>query len=332
MLRPWIKIKIGEETLSYVTTGEISSTWKKFTDTAVLTIPKKAIKDGKTIYISNANVFKKGQFATISIGYFPKMEVVFQGYLTKIIPAENVTLEFEDPSWILKQTNLTVSYKKITLEGLLKNCLELAISKASPDIKKALKMIKINAVEAEFFAFRLTNVNIVQVLDELKSTYALTSFFRNQTLNVGLAYNGGGKKHVFEFEENIISNDLEYRSEADVRIKVKVVSMLENNNKIEVEVGDSDGEQRTIFAYNVTSEKELKAIGEREKERLKYEGFFGTLTTFIFDLVRHGDEIELINKKQPEQNGIYYAEEVRPTFGVDGYFQTITLGVKISAK
>jgi hypothetical protein len=31
--------------------------------------------------------------------------------------------------------------------------------------------------------------------------------------------------------------------------------MLENNNKIEVEVGDSDGEQRTIFAYNATSER-----------------------------------------------------------------------------
>ena len=332
MLRPWLKIKIGNEALSYVTTGEVSSTWKKFTDTAVLTIPKKVVKDGKTIYIGNENVFKKGDFATISVGYFPNIEQVFEGYLTKITPAENVTLEFEDPSWILKQTNLTVSFKKITLEELLNKCLKEAILKASPAIKTALKLIKINAVKAEFFAFRLTNVNIVQVLNELKQTYALTSFFRNQTLHVGLAYNTGGKRHKFEFEENIISNTLEYRKETDVKIKVKVISMLENNKKIEVEVGDNDGEQRTIFAYNVTNEKELRKIGEREKERLKYEGYFGSFETFIYSLVKHGDEIEIINKRQPEQDGLYYAEEVKPRFGIDGFFQTITLGVKISAK
>lgn len=333
MLRPWIKVEIGNEKFSYVTTGEVSSTWKKFTDTAIITMPKKVVKNGKTIYIGNENVFKKGDFTTISIGYFPNIEKVFEGYLTKITPAETVELQFEDPSWILKQTNLTVSFKKITLEELIKKCLALAIEKASPAIKTALEKIKIKVVTAEFYAFRLTNVNIVQVLDELKSTYALTSFFREQTLYVGLAYNGGSKRHKFEFEENIISYaNLEYKKETDVRIKVKVVSMLENNKKLEVEVGDTDGEQRTIFAYNVTDLNELKKIGEREKERLKYEGFFGSFDTFIYSLVKHGDEIELVNKRQPEQNGVYYAEEVNPKFGIDGYFQTITLGVKISAK
>jgi hypothetical protein len=98
MLRPWIKIEIGAEKLSYVTTGEVSSTWKKFTDTAVITIPKKVVKDGKTIYLGNENVFKKGDFATIYIGYFPKIEKVFEGYLTKITPSETVELQFEDPS------------------------------------------------------------------------------------------------------------------------------------------------------------------------------------------------------------------------------------------
>lgn len=333
MLRPWIKIEIGKEKFSYVVNGETSSSWKKFTDTAKLSIPIKVKKDNKTIFIGSENLFKKGDFATISVGFFPNIEKIYEGYLTKITPKDVVEMEFEDPSWILKQTNLTVSYKNITLENLLNNCLQEAIKKASPNIKEALKKIKIKTVGATFPAFRLTNVNIIQVLDELKSTYSLTSFFRNQTLFVGLAYNADGKKHKFEFQKNILDGDtLEYKKEDDVRIKVKVTSMLENNKKIEVEVGDSDGEQRSIFVYNVTNEAELKKIGEREKERLKYEGFFGTFDTFIEPIVKHGDEIEIIDPKHPERNGTYYAEAVVQRFGTGGYFQTITLGVKITVK
>ncbi|QHB38553.1 structural protein [Flavobacterium phage vB_FspM_lotta8-2] len=332
MLRPWINIRIGKEEFAYITDGEVVTTWKRFTDTAKVAIPRKVKKGNKTIFIGTDNLFKKGDFATISVGYFPNIEQIFEGYLTKITPNDVVEMEFEDASWILKQTNLTVSYKNISLEDLLNNCLNEAIKKASPAIKEGLEKVKIKAVEANFPAFRLTNVNVVQVLDELKKTYALTSFFRGETLFVGLAYNADGNKHKFEFQKDILDgHSLEYKKEDDVRLKVKVTSMLENNSKIEVEVGDPDGEQRSIFVYNVKDQAELKKIGEREKQRLVYEGFFGTFDTFIEPIVRHGDEIELIDPKHPEKNGFYYVEAVAPKFGTGGYFQTITLGVKISA-
>lgn len=332
MLRPWIKIEIGKEKFSYIADGEVNSSWKTFTDTARLVLPSKVKKDNKTIFIGQNNIFKKGDFATISVGYFPNIGQIFEGYLSKITPREVTEMEFEDASWILKQTNLTVSYKNISLEDLLNNCLQEAIKKASPNIKEGLEKIKIKAVSGPIFpAFRLTNVNIVQVLDELKSTYSLTSFFRGQTLYCGLAYNADGKKHTFQFQKDILDGDqLEYKKEDDVKIKVKVTSMLENNKKIEVEVGDKEGEQRSIFVYNITNESELRQIGEREKKRLVYEGFFGSFDTFIEPIVKHGDEIEIIDPKNPEKNGVYYAEAVKPYFGVSGYFQTITLGAKVS--
>jgi hypothetical protein len=331
MLRPWIKIQIGKESFSYITDGEVSSSWKKFTDTARLVLPSKVKKDGKTIFIGQNNLFNKGDFTTISVGYYPNIEQIFEGYLTKITPKDVTEMEFEDPSWILKQTNLTISFKNISLEDLLTKCLEESIKKASPEIKAGLQKVKIKTIGANFPAFRLTNVNIIQVLDELKKTYSLTSFFRNQTLYCGLAYNADGKKHTFEFQKNILDGDqLEYKKEDDVKIKVKVISMLATNKKIEVETGDYEGEQRSIFVYNISDKAELKNIGDREIKKLKYEGFFGTFDTFIEPIVKHGDEIEIIDPKHPERNGIYYAEAVNPYFGVGGYFQTITLGAKIS--
>lgn len=331
MLRPWIEIKIGKETFHYVTEAEVSSTWKKFTDTAKITLPTKVKKDGKTILIGSNNLFKKGDYTTISVGFYPNMARIFEGYLTKVTPRDVTELEFEDPSWILKQTNLTLSFKDISLSDLLNNCLQASISKASPALRGSLQKIKIKTVEAKFPAFRLTNVNFIQLLDELKSTYSLTSYFRGQTLYVGLAYTGGGKRHKFEFGKNIFDGDqLEYKTKDDTRLKVKVTSMLEDNTKKEVEVGDSDGEQRSIFVYNIKDENELRQIGLREKEKLKYEGFFGTFDTLVEPIVKHGDEAELIDPKHPEKNGIYYVEGVVQKVGVSGYFQTIALGAKIS--
>jgi len=46
----------------------------------------------------------------------------------------------------------------------------------------------------------------------------------------------------------------------------------------------------------------------------------------------HGDEVELIDPKTPERNGVYLVEAVSYPVGVSGYFQNITLGPRINAR
>lgn len=331
MFRPTAKITIGANVFDFVTEGFFMSSWKMLTDTGELVLPHKFKKDKKVVFIGEDNFFKKGEKVTVEAGYFPNKETLFTGYLTSVKPSIPVTLTFEDASFLLKQTNLTLSFKKISLKELLEEALKESIAKSSGYVLEGLKEIKIEAIDAELGAFRLSNVNFTAILQELKKTYALTSFFRGSTLYVGLAYyTGDRKRHAFEFQKNIIDDgtSLEYLKEDDVAFKIKAVSILENNKKIEIEVGDPNGETRTITKYNLT-EKELKAAAEREADRLRYEGFRGSLYTFLEPTVRHGDEIELIDLRQPEKNGVYLAESVEYQIGINGSFQSINLGVKV---
>ena len=329
MKRPAAEITIGENSFGFCTALDFSTSWKTLTDAGSLILPNKFIKENKPVFVGENNIFKKGDPITISAGYLPNMEQIFEGYITKVKPSIPVEISFEDPAFLLKQNNLTLSYENITLSELLFNCIEEAKKSADGYILEGLKKIKIEAIEANLGGFRLTNVNITQVLQELKKTYALRSFFRGFTLYVGLAYYGGGREEVFEFQRNIIEHDLEYLKEDETAIKVKAISIQADNTKIETEIGDPQGEQRTITKYNLTLE-ELKKAAEREIELLRYEGYRGKFSTFFEPFVTHGDIINIIDKKKPEKDGFYRVESVDYTLGVDGYFQDITLGIKVS--
>lgn len=334
MLRPVCTISIGEEEFDFVTTANFNSSWKLFTDTGNLTLPNKFKKDDKVLFVGEDNLFKKGDKVKVEAGYFPTKETIFEGYVKGVKPALPVEILVEDAAWLLKQNNITLSFEKVNLEELLTESLNKAKEKATGYILEGLNQINLKVVEANLGAFRITNVNITNVLEELKKTYKLTSFFRGYDLYVGLAYYGDGKRAAFEFESKgvnaIITENLEYLKEEDTVIKVKAVSILENNQKIEVEVGDPSGEQRTITKYNLT-EDELKEAATREIDRLRYEGFRGSFSTFLSPVMYHGDEVELIDPKTPERNGVYLIEAVDYEIGVNGYFQTIKLGAKISA-
>ncbi|MBJ2189374.1 MAG: hypothetical protein JFT10_00795, partial [Muribaculaceae bacterium] len=92
---------------------------------------------------------------------------------------------------------------------------------------------------------------------------------------------GNEMRQVFATGVNIISDSsLDEQKAEDVKIKLKVVSLQpDNKKKIKVEIGDPDGEKRTLHCYGKT-EAEAKAWGEQELERLKRDGLTGSFQTF----------------------------------------------------
>ena len=331
MHRPYCNLKIGDEEFNFVTEGSVTSGWRLFTDTARLLIAKKFFREGRNIYIGEDNVFQKGDYVEFKAGYFPNQDLIFQGYLKKIKPNLPIEMEFEDSMYLLKQTNLTLSYKSVTLEKLLNDAISQSINESSGYIKEGLERVELNLVDSDLGAFRVTNKSLVNILEELKKTYILTSFFRGNTLHVGLPYGQIGAEHRLRFGVNIIDEgtDLEYLRADDVSFKVKATSLLPNNKKIEVEVGDPNGETRQIFKYNATK-SDLTEWAEREIERLRFEGFRGKLKTFFDPVIKHGDTVVIVDPfNQDRSEGTYLVEAVQYDFGVNGYFQILTLGQRV---
>jgi len=133
---------------------------------------------------------------------------------------------------------------------------------------------------------------------------------------------------VFATGVNIIrDSNLEQQLAANIRLCVKAVSIMPNNKKIKVEVGDKDGEHRTLHTYN-KSESELKAWAEQEIKRLKVDGLKGSFTTFGYRLVDKLDAIGI--KIDGNKMGVYQVQKNVIKYGTGGYRQEITLGQRVA--
>lgn len=316
MLKVGFQVRIEDKdnkffVFNYLTEFESESSWQNLTDTARIVLPRKLQWQGVPIEGENG-IFERGKQVTVSYGYDGELVTIFSGYVSKVLPKTPFELECQDAMYLLKQKTVTKSYQSVTLSNLLKD----------------ICPIPYEAIDVNLGKFQIKNVNVANVLDELNKAYALKSFVRDGKLFVGLPYNPAtAKEYTFEFQKNIISDELEYRKSEDIKIKVKAISILPNNQKITVELGDADGEQRTLNYYNKT-ESELREIAKRDIENLKYEGYAGSFTTFGSPYVRHGDRINLIDKEY-ERSGTYLVKKVKHTAGMNGLRQEITLDRKL---
>ena len=315
MMRPRCVIRVGEYSFDFVNELELSSAWKNVTDTGFLRIPRKLLLRGESIAAGDNSLFKRGDSVEVSLGYYPELVSVFMGYVSDILPGSPFELRIEDSAFLFKQSSITKSYASITLKQLLED----------------LCPIPFEALDADLGAFRITRANFAQVVRELKESYGLICWVRNGTLYAGLAYRPELMvEHVIDVQSQVIGDDLIYQREEDIRVKVKAISIQPDNSRIEVEVGDPDGEERTLNYYNLTM-ADLIATAEREIPKLKYTGYRGTFATFGAPTIDHGDSVEIQDLKTPERAGSYLVDEVITSQGMAGFRQRVTLGPKLSA-
>lgn len=344
MLRLYSKITFTSKTDSkeivfdFLNDVSIESSYENLTETAKITIPRKLNFQGKPIAVGISSIFKRGDKVKIELGYFPQLRTVFEGYISKIHPKTPIVMECEDNMFILKQTVVTYpkKYSLVTQGKTGKKLKKPKVISANITLKELLDNIIPDEIEYKCLldvnigSFRASNATVTEVLDVLKNDYGFYSYFVNGILNVGLASDASDTNTIeLKFENNIIDEaSLEYQREEDMRLKVKAVSLnSKDNSKIEVEVGDEDGTLRTFHTQNAT-ERALKEFAELKLKQWKYEGFSGSFETFGEPYIRHGDSVKLISDKLPEKNGTYEVVSVNREFGMNGYRQTIELGIK----
>lgn len=315
MLRHDIDIQIGAYGFPYATEVQVDSSWENLTDTATVQVPRKITMNGRPV-AQGDSLFRRGDAVSIRLGYDGRFDEVFSGYVSGISPRSPLEFRCEDAMWLLKKQPVTVSYRSVNLRKLLADIIP----------------IPFEAVDAELGPWRISNATPAQVLEELRKTYSLQSWVRDGKLYSGLAYwPTGGKTHRLRFGYHTDDqwSDLEYMRADDVRLKVRAISIEPDNTRLQAEIGDPNGELRTLTYYALGSEAALRSIAERDIERLRYEGYRGTVKTFGQPAVRHGDIVELQDDQYPDRNGGYLVKRVVTTAGVAGYRQEIELDTKI---
>lgn len=299
--------------LDFVTGVEITRDTEKLTDICKITLPKKIKWDGE-----NEVPVKRGDAVKVLLGYDDRNELAFAGYVKEVGFKTPVVLECEDEMFKLKQmAAIKKAYKSTTLEQLLKD--------------QGLTDVKVMG-EQTLGAYRVTADTVASLLGKLQES-GIRSFFRCEdgkpVLYSGVIFERGtGASQVFATGINIINDQSLEQQKADtMRLNVKAVSILPNNKKIKVEVGDADGERRTITTYNKT-ESQLKAWAEQEIKRLKRDGLKGSLTTFGYKLVDKLDTVGI--KIDGTPMGVYQVKKNVIKYGSGGYRQEVTLGLRVA--
>lgn len=310
------KIEIqGEKSwqVPFVSSVEITRDTEKLTDECKVTLPKRIKWDGE------AQIpVKRGDSIKVWTGYGEDMELAFAGYVRSVGIKTPIVLTCEDEMFKLKQMACTKkAYKNVNLETLLKD--------------QWLENVKVFG-EQNLGQFRVTDDTVAALLGRLQDS-GIRSFYRYEdgkpVLYCGVIFERDTQpSQVFATGVNIISDSsLEQQLAANIRLCIKAVSIMPNNKKIKVEVGDKDGEHRTLHTYN-KSESELKAWAEQEIKRLKVDGLTGSFTTFGYRLVDKLDAIGI--KIDGNKMGVYQVKKNVIKYGTGGYRQEITLGLRVA--
>ena len=116
---------------------------------------------------------------------------------------------------------------------------------------------------------------------------------------------------------------MEYRRAEDIKLKVKATSVDRNNKRIELEMGDKDGEEISVFVYNVDHDA-LKVFAEKALDQYKYTGYQGSIETFGEPVVHKCDVAHI--EISDGNGGDYLIKKVEVNFSINGYRQKIELG------
>jgi len=314
-------IEIDTLKFRYAESVEIESSWAE-EGKCTIRLPNKAVlkrSDTEKEELSLEKTFRTAMPVRVHLGYDDKNKLLFEGYISQIKPNTPLEIVCEDEMYQLKRS------KKIsqTYTGTLKNLLQkyfagVRLDSKMPDVKLTNFILK-EATQAE-------------ILARLKEVYGLCAYFRGKQLYVGLPYfEGTERKHKFHFQKNVITSDLEYKKTEDVRLKCKAISFLSNNTKIEAEVGDSDGEQKTFHFFGINNKAQLETLAKNELKKLKFEGYRGSFEAFGVPVVAHSETVLLYDNRYAERNGQgYLVDKVTTSWGVSGYRQKIEIARKVS--
>lgn len=314
------EVKIGSVAFKSVHDVQIKRSIYNLAATAVIKVPVTAVlkRAGEPpTYIETAEAVKVGDPVEIRLGYDGQKNTEFVGYVKRLNYKIPLEIECEDEYYLTRSINCVFSKKETTL----KQCLSTIL----PGIKLGV------CADLTLKNFVVNNKPGSWVLGILKKEYGLTVFFDlNGNLYAGKAHDVQGETVKYLLRYNVIKDDdLKFQLASDVKMKVKAICYYKDGTKIEGELGEDGGENKTLYYYDVKDAKELKALAQEELKRYSFDGYRGKIETFLFPYALPGMVAQVEDEVYQERSGNYYIESIDVSFGMNGARRNVEIGIKV---
>lgn len=308
----------------HVNSVEIISTIDALDTTCVIRIPstsKWKSADGKVSNVANVEKFHVGDRIDVYLGMNKKtVRGEFSGYIKNIDNSQLMTLECVGYEYELSRSLKTRTFASVNLRELM----HYIISDTNIRLYEELPTVEMTNYVIP------ANITAKEALQQLKERYGLTIYMVGNELYAGLDFvaRRGEVKYSLGFN-TIGANELKQTTQ-DRKVKIKAILIKKDNTKVEIEVGDKDGEQRTLFFYDSPGGADLKSRAEAQLAKMSADGYKGKMTTFLLPYAAPAMVAEIKDINQPAKNGKYEIRTVTTRFSTSGGRRILELGKKLS--
>lgn len=312
---------------SVVETIRIENTTDKFSDIAVITLPrefKNALISGENFSIAEQNILeiiKPGDTIKIESGYDGDYMTEFVGYIDEIGAEIPLQLSCEDEMYKLKKKpKINKTFASVSLKSLLKFI--------APEYQ-------LEALDMPLGKFMIENATPYKVVEELKEQYGVRCYFKDKKLVAGLAIDfTPGTSHVFVFGRNIRkSSSLKYETKEQRKRLYKGISHQTGTSKKTVyEYGDESGDHRTLHLPLNLTKKEVQQWVKKIHDDNVFQGYGGNIDSWACPQTKAGDSAQIIDPNYPDghRDMTLFIEAVTISMNKsDGYKRENKLSFKI---
>lgn len=311
------EVKIGEFYLGMVESITIHKSVELLADTCEIVLP--AARLNKALEVEEQ--IKRGDEVSVSIGYKEVgIKEEFKGYLQRIsTDGGSIKLFCEDDLFQFRKDLPNEELKKISLSDLL-----------SKVVKGIGKNYKIDCSYTWVYdKFVIRDATGYDVLKKVQEECGADIYLKDGVLHIHPPGEVVGKERFYDFAVNIEEAELSFKRAEDKKVKVVVKAIMPDGKVKEIEVGSTGGEKVEVKCH-ASDTASMKARGEAEVKRRTFDGYDGSITTWLIPECNPGDTASIHDGDYTYKDGTYFVRSVTTEFSEGGGKRKVELGYRLS--
>nr|DAO10217.1 MAG TPA: tail protein [Caudoviricetes sp.] len=311
------EVKIGEFYLGMVDSITIHKSVELLADTCEIVLP--AARLNKALEVEEQ--IKRGDEVSVSIGYKEVgIKEEFKGYLQRIsTDGGSIKLFCEDDLFQFRKDLPNEELKKISLSDLL-----------SKVVKGIGKNYKVDCSYTWVYdKFVIRDATGYDVLKKVQEECGADIYLKDGVLHIHPPGEVVGKERFYDFAVNIEEAELSFKRAEDKKVKVVVKAIMPDGKVKEIEVGSTGGEKVEVKCH-ASDTASMKARGEAEVKRRTFDGYDGSITTWLIPECNPGDTASIHDGDYTYKDGTYFVRSVTTEFSEGGGKRKVELGYRLS--
>ena len=312
------KTKESSYQLMLISEVDIDASVENLVDTATITLPEAVMNK----VLDFEQTIGRGSEILIELGYDKNLQREFVGYVQDIVTNESsLKIVCEDALFLFRVGVKDAEMKPTSSKKIAESIVD--------QIDKTFKVSCDYDIGFEkFIIHQATGYDVLKKLQE--ETKANIYFDTDsKVLHIHPPYVEKGGDVVYSMQHNIEKSSLEYKRALDKKVEVTIESIDLKGNVRSYTAGTTGGDKITMKVGAVT-ESDMEKIAETVLQQNNYDGFDGSIDTWLFPFVKPTYSAHYSDEDYPDKKGVYYVVSTKTTFSDAGGKRVVKFGIKLA--